>query len=73
MYVVRTFARVLHDPGVLFLSRVQHLDVVQTSQVREPPGVLFEVRRHREQRVLQRTAGVGPVPPAEVLNRDNSR
>ena len=68
--ISNTFARVLHDPGVLLLGRVQHLNVVQTSQVRKPPGVLLEVRGHGEQRVLQRAAGVGPVPPAEILHKD---
>ena len=71
--ISNAFARVLHDPGVLLLSRVQHLDVVQTSQVREPPGILFEVRGHGEQRVFQLAAGLGSVTPAEILyHKDGS-
>ena len=65
-----TFACVLHDPGVLFLSCVQHLDVVQTSQVWEPPRILLEVRWDGEQRVLERATSIGPVPPAEVLDKE---
>ena len=66
-----TFACIFHDPWVLLLSRVQHLDVVQTSQVREPPGILFEVRGHGEQGVFQRAAGLSSVTPPEILHHKN--